>query len=49
MLLAQCCENAVVQPVLEFVHANFQSSVWKERDAAIMAFGELVVIISMYS
>ncbi|KAK3754622.1 hypothetical protein QZH41_020544 [Actinostola sp. cb2023] len=42
MLLAQCCENAVVQPVLEFVHANFQSSVWKERDAAIMAFGAIL-------
>jgi hypothetical protein len=40
MLLAQCCENAVVQPILEFVNAHFESTNWKERDAAIMAFGK---------
>lgn len=40
MLLAQCCENDVVSPVLAFVQANFQSADWKERDAAIMAFGK---------
>lgn len=48
MLLAQCCENDVVAPVLAFVQANFQSADWKDRDAAIMAFGNFIVVSFTY-
>ena len=43
MLLAQCCENDVIPFVTEFIMDNIKSTDWKNRDAAVMAFGECVV------
>jgi len=42
MLLANCCENDVVQHVLPFVQANIQNSDWRFRDASLMAFGAIL-------
>lgn len=42
MLLAQCCENAVVPYVLPFVEENIRNDDWKKRDAAVMAFGSVL-------
>ena len=39
MLLATCCEDAVVPHVLPFVDENIKNPDWKYRDAAVMAFG----------
>ena len=39
MLLATCCEDAIVPHVLPFVTQNIKNPDWKHRDAAIMAFG----------
>ncbi|KAK2547713.1 Importin subunit beta-1 [Acropora cervicornis] len=38
MLLAQCCENDVLQYVIDFITANIEREDWKSRDAAVMAF-----------
>ena len=38
-LFAQCVEGQIVQPVLSFVEKNLRSEDWKEREAAVMAFG----------
>lgn len=43
MLLAQCCENDVIPFVTEFIMDNIKSADWKNRDAAVMAFGECFV------
>lgn len=40
MLLATCCENAIVPYVLPFVKDNIKNSDWRYRDAALMAFGK---------
>lgn len=40
MLLATCCEDAIVPFVLPFVKDNIKSSNWRYRDAALMAFGK---------
>lgn len=40
MLLASCCDNEIVQFVLPFIQSNLQSTEWKLRDAAVMAFGK---------
>lgn len=45
MLLAQCCENAVVPYVLPFVEENIRNDDWKKRDAAVMAFGEEYLVL----
>lgn len=39
MLMANCCENDVVDHILSFVTGNINSPDWKCRDAAVMAFG----------
>ena len=43
MLLAQCCENDVIPFVTDFIMANIKDPEWKNRDAAVMAFGECTV------
>ena len=42
MLLAQCCENDVLQYVIDFITANIEREDWKSRDAAVMAFGKVI-------
>ncbi|XP_074627708.1 importin subunit beta-1-like [Acropora palmata] len=42
MLLAQCCENDVLQYVIDFITANIEREDWKSRDAAVMAFGSIL-------
>lgn len=42
MLLATCCENAIVPYVLPFVKDNIKNSDWRYRDAALMAFGSIL-------
>ncbi|KAK2722426.1 hypothetical protein QYM36_002833 [Artemia franciscana] len=42
MLLAQCCGDNVVGPVLNFVKENIKSPNWRCRDAAVMAFGSVL-------
>lgn len=42
MLLANCCENAVVGHVLPYIEQNVQSEDWRRRDAAIMTFGSIL-------
>jgi len=43
MLLAQCCENDIIPFVTDFIMANIKDPEWKNRDAAVMAFGECTV------
>uniref|UniRef100_T1J2G6 Importin N-terminal domain-containing protein n=1 Tax=Strigamia maritima TaxID=126957 RepID=T1J2G6_STRMM len=42
MLMATCCEDAIVQFVLDFVKENIKSPNWRYRDAAVMAFGSIM-------
>ncbi|CAL8101311.1 unnamed protein product [Calicophoron daubneyi] len=39
MLLAQCCEDAIVELVIPFVKENIKKPEWCYRDAAVMSFG----------
>ena len=39
MLLAQCCEDDILKPVMEFIMPNLKSEEWRHRDAAVMTFG----------
>ncbi|ORY86291.1 karyopherin Kap95 [Protomyces lactucae-debilis] len=41
-LFAQCAEGVIVQPVLQFIESKVSSSNWKEREAAVMAFGSIL-------
>lgn len=41
-LFAQNCGNYVLQPVLEFVEANITNENWRNREAAVMAFGSIM-------
>lgn len=41
-MLAQCVEGMVVGPVLTFIEGNIHSENWKQRDAAVMAFGSIL-------
>lgn len=41
-LLAQDVRDAVVEPVIQFVAANIQSTEWAQREAAVMAFGSIL-------
>lgn len=42
MLLAQCCEDAVVNLVIPFVKENIKKADWRYRDAAVMSFGSIL-------
>lgn len=42
MLLASCCEEAIVPYVLPFVKDNIKSLDWRFRDAALMAFASIL-------
>ena len=47
-LLAQSVQSDVVQPpspVLPFIEANIQNANWRFKEAAVMAFGMLVVYV----
>lgn len=41
-LFAQNCGNYVLQPVLEFVEQNITNDNWRNREAAVMAFGSIM-------
>lgn len=41
-LLAQCVGNNVIQPVVPFIESNIQSEDWRNREAAVMAFGSIL-------
>lgn len=41
-LMAGCCENAIVEPVIKFVMENLAHAEWNHRDAAIMALGSVL-------
>ncbi|XP_077300767.1 importin subunit beta Fs(2)Ket isoform X2 [Arctopsyche grandis] len=42
ILLSNCCSNDVLPFVLPFIDENIQSSEWRLRDAAVMAFGSVL-------
>lgn len=42
MLLAQCCEDAIVELVIPFVSQHIENPDWKYRDAAVMSFGSIL-------
>ncbi|KAF6778103.1 hypothetical protein AHF37_01837 [Paragonimus kellicotti] len=42
MLLAQCCEDAIVDLVIPFVKDNIKKPDWRYRDAAVMSFGSIL-------
>ena len=42
MLLAQACEDAIVEIVIPFVEQHIQDANWKFRDAAVMSFGSIL-------
>lgn len=42
MLLANCCENAIVGHVLPYITQNVNSDDWRHRDAAVMTFGSIL-------
>jgi len=41
-LLAQCVGNNVIQPVVPFIETNIQNEDWRNREAAVMAFGSIL-------
>ncbi|KAL7672219.1 hypothetical protein ACOME3_007113 [Neoechinorhynchus agilis] len=43
LLLSECVDNKVVQPVVQFVQTNLGSSAWNYREAAIIAFGSIMI------
>ena len=42
MLLANCCEDAIIPHIVPFVQQNIQNQDWRRRDAAVMAFGSML-------
>ncbi|XP_022788287.1 importin subunit beta-1-like [Stylophora pistillata] len=42
MLLAQCCEDNIINHVSAFIETNIIKEDWKLRDAAVMAFGSIL-------
>lgn len=42
MLLANCCGNSVLEPVLPHITTNVLSEDWRRRDAAVMIFGSIL-------
>lgn len=41
-LFAQNCGNYIVEPVLHYVEQNITSDSWRQREAAVMAFGSIL-------
>lgn len=41
-LLAQCVGNAVIPIVVPFIESNIQNENWRNREAAVMAFGSIL-------
>ncbi|KAI8646872.1 armadillo-type protein [Parasitella parasitica] len=41
-LLAQCTGNLIIQPVVPFIESNIQNENWRNREAAVMAFGSIL-------
>lgn len=41
-LFAQNCGDSILEPVLEFVEQNITNDNWRNRDAAVMAFGSIM-------
>lgn len=41
-LLAQCVGNMVITPVVPFIETNIQNENWRNREAAVMAFGSIM-------
>ncbi|CAI4654546.1 AIG_G0038140.mRNA.1.CDS.1 [Saccharomyces cerevisiae] len=41
-LFAQNCGNHILEPVLEFVEQNITADNWRNREAAVMAFGSIM-------
>ncbi|KAG2208221.1 hypothetical protein INT47_006076 [Mucor saturninus] len=41
-LLAQCVGNMVIAPVVPFIETNITSEEWRNREAAVMAFGSIL-------
>lgn len=41
-LLAQCVGNNVIQFVVPFIESNIQNEDWRNREAAVMAFGSIL-------
>ena len=41
-LMAGCCEDAIVAPIIAFVNQHLKNTDWKFRDAAVMALGTWV-------
>ncbi|KAL3122426.1 hypothetical protein niasHT_001461 [Heterodera trifolii] len=42
MLLAQCCGDSIIDPILPFIQQHFTNPDWHYREAAIMAFGSIL-------
>uniref|UniRef100_A0A914HA48 Importin N-terminal domain-containing protein n=1 Tax=Globodera rostochiensis TaxID=31243 RepID=A0A914HA48_GLORO len=42
MLLAQCCGDTIIDPILPFIQQHFTNPDWHYREAAIMAFGSIL-------
>lgn len=41
-LLAQCVGDGIVSPIIPFVETNIKSPEWRNREAAVMAFGSIL-------
>lgn len=41
-LLAQCVGDGIVSPIIPFVETNIKHSEWRNREAAVMAFGSIL-------
>ncbi|RWS17422.1 importin subunit beta-1-like protein [Dinothrombium tinctorium] len=42
VLMASCCEDAIIPHVLPFVNENIKNPDWRYREAAVMAFGSIL-------
>ncbi len=47
MLLAGCAMNDIVNYVLPFIRESITNTDWKYRDAAVMAFGKILIIVCL--
>uniref|UniRef100_A0A915Q5Z0 Importin N-terminal domain-containing protein n=1 Tax=Setaria digitata TaxID=48799 RepID=A0A915Q5Z0_9BILA len=42
MLLAQCTDDSIVEPILPFIQQHLKNPSWRYREASIMAFGSIL-------